>query len=176
MNKYNTKSEVWKDIEGYEGHYSISNHGRIRNAKTGRLRTVNPRGDGYCTIVLYKENKAKNLYIHRLVLSHFSDEQENETVNHVDGDKQNNHIDNLEWLSYRDNNIHAIENGLNSSKQRMNNKNSIKVAQYDLGGDLIKEYPSMRQAERETGISASEISAGVKKGWKYGGFIWRLAD
>lgn len=163
----------WKEIKGYEK-YLISDEGKIFSKKTGKLMKPSVREDGYVVTGLWDNNKVKNVYIHRLVIEAFSPENKKETVNHIDGVKTNNHISNLEWNTYAENNRHAIETGLNTSDNKRNNKNSIPVLQYGLDGNLIKEYPSMRQAERETGIDATSIGHGIRKGWKYGGFIWKF--
>ena len=189
MSKYNKEIEVWKDVIGYESYYQISNHGSVKskeryvNTPNGGRRLIPSRHKkasknekGYSKVILYSNNKGKNYYVHRLVMLHFGSGEEKETVNHIDGDKTNNHISNLEWMTYSENNIHAIENGLNGSKQRRNSKDSLPVCQYDLQGTLIKTYPSMRQAERETGVTATEIGLGIRKGWKYGGFIWKFYE
>lgn len=173
---YNTQKEVWKDVKGYEGRYAISNKGNLYSYHTKGLRSVSVREDGYNVCSLYKDKKRSNHYIHRLVIMHFSKEPPKETVNHIDGNKSNNCIDNLEWMSYTENNKHAVESGLNTIQHRRNCKGSIKVSQFSLSGELIKTYPSMRQAERETGITATEIGHGIRKGWKYGGYIWKLAN
>ena len=107
-------------------------------------------------------------------MKHFSEEVAKETVNHIDGNKANNHISNLEWSTYKENNMHAIRTGLNTTKHKQNKKGSIAVEQRDLEGNLIKVYPSFRQAERETGVDATAIGHAIRKGWKYGGYQWFL--
>lgn len=172
MVNYNIPKGNWNPVEGYSN-YLISDDGRVFSLTSNRLLTIQTRKDGYKVIILWKDNKGKNKYIHRLVLKHFGSAGRNETVNHIDGDKGNNHISNLEWMSYSDNNKHARDTGL-----WVNNKNNPKMSKQVekrcLKGNLIKTYPSIRQAERETGITASDISKGIKKGWNYGGYRWFL--
>jgi hypothetical protein len=168
MKNYNTLEGNWKRIEGYN-HYLISDDGRVFSEASNKYLSIVTKNNGYKAVNLWMAGKGKMFYVHRLVLFHFSDNEPKETANHLDGNKANNHISNLEWCSYLENNLHAIKEGLNVKK---NNKSSIKVRQHDLNGNLIKEYPSMRQAERETGVTATEIGLGIEKGWKYGGFIW----
>lgn len=101
--------EIWKDIEGYEGLYQVSNMGRVRsvdkyvqnhsklNFKKGKLKKLRPKDNKYLIVDLYKGNKPKTLYVHRLVAFAFIDNPLNkETVNHKDGNVQNNCVDNLE--------------------------------------------------------------------------------
>lgn len=166
--------EEWKDVKGYEGLYQVSNFGRVKNKQTGKFKKLAIRSDGYVVTQLYKNNIGTNKYIHRLVMENFTEDYD-ETVNHIDGNKQNNNLNNLEWMSYRDNNLHAIKTGLNTTEHKRNCKGSIKVAQYSSEGELIKVYPSMRQAERETNVDATAIGHGIRKGWKYGGYIWKYA-
>ena len=174
---FNTEEEVWKEIKGFEDSYLISNHGRVYSLITRKQRKIQVRKpDGYNMVSLWKNNRGVNCYVHRLVLQHFSESPEDETVNHKDGNKSNNHISNLEWMSYAENNRHAVDTGLNSSKNKRNKKGSMPVSQFSLDGRLIKTYPSMRQAERETGVTATEIGHGIRKGWKYGGYIWKFAN
>lgn len=165
----------WKKVKGYDI-YWVSDKGDVFSEHSERLISHIKRDDGYVVVNLWGNNKGRLHYVHRLVKEHFGNAKEDETVNHKDGDKSNNHISNLEWMSYKENNRHAIETGLITTEHRRNNKNSIPVKQLTLDGQLVKIYPSMRQAERETGITATEIGLGVQKGWKYGGYRWELAN
>lgn len=181
--------EVWKDIPGYEGLYQISNLGRVKSLERWvqnygklqhhpeKIKVPANRGDGYQALILYKDNKGKNRYIHRLVAEAFLPNPNNKmTVNHVNGNKSDNRAENLEWSTYAENNKHAYDTGLNDETHRRNRKGSFKVAQYDKDMNLIKEYPSIREAERQTGIDCQSICLGIKKGWKYGGFIWKISN
>lgn len=122
--------EFWKPIVDYEGIYEISSHGRVRiverviehpalvngaKYKTIRAKIRKPNVmKGYHCIALIKDKKTKVFRIHRLVMEHFGEVQPSEEhqVNHIDGDKSNNHIENLEWVTPKENTHHAIENGL----------------------------------------------------------------
>lgn len=95
-----------KEIE-FNG-YTIREDGTITN-KDGSVKT--PYGKGYDAVKLYYNGRYNQHYVHRLVAEAFIDGRD-ETVNHKDGNKQNNHVSNLEWMSYSDNNKHARENGL----------------------------------------------------------------
>lgn len=187
-------TEVWKDIEGYEGLYQVSNMGRVKSLeryvqnnlgmqhKLEKMKEPSERRrkdglQGYFALQLYKDNKGKNCYIHRLVAETFIENPDHkETVNHINGDKHDNRAENLEWASYAENNRHAVEIGLNDSKHRRNRKGSTPVAQYDLRMNLLAVYPSMREAERQTGVDCTAIGHAIRKGWKYGGFIWKKAE
>lgn len=113
--------EIWKDIEGYEGLYQVSNLGRVRSLakKAGR----SPRKEKYTAIFVdrrgymktnvCKFGKYTQVYVHRLVAETFIPNPDDKPqVNHKDGNKQNNHIDNLEWCTPKDNINHANKLGL----------------------------------------------------------------
>lgn len=186
--------EIWKDIKGYEGLYQVSNLGRIKSLERYvknhdamqyheekiKLATERKRNDGkqgYLALQLYRDNKAKNCYVHRLVAEAFIPNPESKpTVNHINGDKHDNRAENLEWATYSENNIHAYVTGLNDETHRRNCKGSMPVAQYDRDMNLINIYPSLREAERQTGVDCRCISIGIRKGWKYGGFIWKKTE
>lgn len=163
----------WREIEGFK-QYLISDDGRVYSKITERMLSISTKDNGYQVVGLWKNNKGNSMYVHRLVLLHFGEGDPKETVNHIDGNKLNNHISNLEWATYGENNKHAIRTGLNTTKHKQNKKGSIPVEQRDLDGNLIKVYPSFRQAERETGVDATSIGHAVRKGWKYGGYQWFL--
>lgn len=130
----NINGEIWKDIPNYEGHYQISNLGRIKSFKYGKETIRNSKyvGDvGYNVVTLNKPGtKQKVIRLHRLMLLTFKSDSyfENATVNHIDGNKLNNNLDNLEWVSYSDNNKHAFKTGLKSNsgekhpRVKLNNK------------------------------------------------------
>ena len=119
--------EIWKDIEGYEGHYQVSNMGAIKSVQRvthylfpggkacqrvtpERLKSAPVFGNGgYRQIMLYKHNVGKMYQVHRLVAAAFIPNPDSlPTVNHKNGIKTDNRADNLEWCSYSDNNLHAL--------------------------------------------------------------------
>lgn len=116
--------EEWKDIEGYEGMYQVSNLGRVRSFKKyreGRILKSFPDPNGYLKVSLSKNNKLKNHRVHRLVAIHFIPNPQNKSqVNHIDGNKQNDNVNNLEWSTPSENGKHAYKIGL--SKGRLNSK------------------------------------------------------
>ena len=111
-------NEIWKDIEGYEGLYQVSNLGRVKSLE--KIRGVQFQKEkilipqtikgGYLRIGLSKNGKSTKFLIHRLVAEAFI--PKHFTVNHKDGNKTNNSLDNLEWVSQKENNIHAYQTGL----------------------------------------------------------------
>lgn len=103
--------ERWRIIEEFPG-YEISNHGRVRNRDTGHVMSPYLNPNGYLTIKLWSDGKHYPRYIHRLVAQAFVDEGYGPEVNHIDGCKQNNFAENLEWCTRSENARHAIENDL----------------------------------------------------------------
>jgi hypothetical protein len=110
------KDEVWKPIPGYEGHYEASSNGRLRSVKqdSPTVLTLNTDRYGYHQIGLYHEGERHYHTVHRLVAKTFipRDGQEELEVNHKDGDKKNNHIANLEWVTRSQNMKHSFEIGI----------------------------------------------------------------
>ena len=117
--------EIWKPILGFEGYYEVSNLGRVRSVdrynSRGRFcssRFISPglAGRGYFQIHLYKDNKSYNRYVHRVVAEAFIPNPKNlEQVNHIDGNKLNNHVSNLEWCTNTENNQKAWDMGLHKA-------------------------------------------------------------
>lgn len=110
----NHKKELWADVPGYEGLYQVSNNGRIKSMKRRIIMKPFISHRGYAYIGLRNKNGRVGRPIHRLVCLAFHENPENKpTVNHIDGDKMNNHADNLEWATWSENNKHARVNKLN---------------------------------------------------------------
>ena len=96
--------EEWKDILDYEGLYKISNWGRVWSCRQNKILTLHRCQSDYVFIGLHKDGKVKTFRIHRLVAQHFIPNPDNlPEVNHIDEDKDNNRIDNLEWCDHKTN-------------------------------------------------------------------------
>lgn len=105
--------EIWKDIKDFEGLYQISNFGKVKNSRTNRILKNKKDKDGYLYVILSKKSKIKALKIHRLVgIAFISNIKNKPQINHIDGDKTNNNINNLEWCTHEENMKHAWENNL----------------------------------------------------------------
>lgn len=174
---------IWRDIIGYEGIYQVSNTGEVKRIgvytnQTGKTwsseRLLNPsiKENGYMFVGLSKNGKVSAKYIHRLVAMAFIDNPlKKPTVNHKDGNRRNNNVENLEWSTFLENNMHSIKVLERNTK---NSSDSKPVLQYDLKGKFIKEYPSMREAERQTGIRGiDKVCANVKYRKSAGGYVWK---
>lgn len=176
-------NENWKDILGYEGVYQVSDYGRVKRIgeysnqvthwKSDRILKPCKKDNGYLFVTLSLHNKLKQKYIHRLVAEAFIPNVENKnTVNHLDLDRTNNYVSKLEWATYQENNVHAIEKMHERGDKKRNEKDLKAVLQYDLKGSFIKEYPSIREVYRQTGIySIEKVCKGQRK--TAGGFIWK---
>lgn len=173
--------EIWKDIPNYQGLYQISNLGNIRSLLNGSKRVLkpNPSNCGYYKVELYNNGKSKVFYIHRLVANSFIPNPDNKKqVNHIDGDKSHNCVDNLEWVTPSENQKHAFSIGLSKSnmlgKKGSLNPKSKKIEQFDSNGNFIKSWDSIAEACEFYNCNHSSISnciAGRKKTVK--GFVWK---
>jgi hypothetical protein len=108
--------EKWKDVEGWDGIYSVSDTGKIRNNKTGKLRKFRKEKLGYLSVDLWNNMYMKRLKIHRLVaLAFIPNTDSKPQVNHKDGNKENNSVGNLEWNTAQENSQHAYRTGLSQA-------------------------------------------------------------
>ncbi len=162
--------EIWKDIEDYEGLYQVSNLGNIR-----KLRFINnicnkekifliksqKLNNGYLNVILYKNSNFKNKLVHRLVAEAFIPNPENKPeINHKDGNKNNNNMENLEWCTRKQNIKHAVETKLykspNKGRYGANSYKAIKVKMIDKNtNEVIKIFGSLIDAAKFLGINKS---------------------
>ena len=114
------EKEIWMDIAGFEGLYEVSNKGNIRSIRNGgELLKGSVDKGGYRDVMLYDHSKYKHIKVHRAVALAFLENPENKrTVNHIDGNKLNNHVENLEWATHGENHKHAYSIGLKSFTER----------------------------------------------------------
>lgn len=122
-------NEEWKDIKGFEGVYMISNTGKVMSmprkgtqARVPKIRNLSLTHDGYVKVRLIGNGKDVTQRVHRLVAEAFiPNPDEKETVNHIDGNKENNCADNLEWADRHEQMIHAYKNSLKNPMKGENN-------------------------------------------------------
>lgn len=113
LKKFLEDEGCWKPITGYEHRYEVSDKGFIRNVKTGKMKVPQLMKNGYFQVLFWTKHKGKGCLVHRLVAEAFLPNPLNlSDVNHKDGNKQNNSVDNLEWCSRSHNIKHAYENHL----------------------------------------------------------------
>lgn len=176
---------IWKPVIGYEGLYEVNNIGQVKSLNynhTGKAKTLALKKwkTGYCGYTLSKSGITKNKFAHVLVATAFIENENNlPSVNHIDGNKLNNCVENLEWVSKSDNTRHAIKNGLRKDSYMRGvtgaeNKNSKMVKQIK-GGIVVKTWGSISDAARSLGCKPCTIvncSKGRIKSCK--GYQWEI--
>jgi hypothetical protein len=113
--------EIWKPIKDYEGFYEVSNLGRVRSVRRNKVMSGSIRKDGYVSYNLVRDGKVKSKLAHRIVAEAFiPNHQEKPEVNHIDGNKHNNNVKNLQWVTPSENQRHAIRIGLRKGSRLQN--------------------------------------------------------
>lgn len=194
--------EIWKDIEGYEGLYQVSNLGKVRSLDRiveanysygtvykplkGKEIKLCLDGQGeYLQVHLHKMKKDRAMLVHRIVAKAFINNPDNKkTVNHKNGIKTDNRVDNLEWATQSENCKHAYRTGLSqdwaTGKFGKDNPTSKIILQIDKDTkEIINEYYGTREASQKTNTCRSSIISCClkKKNFKTaGGYIWRYKE
>ena len=178
-------TEEWRDINGLEGKYKISNFGNVLSLhyhRTGRSKVLIqvPTKQGYLRVLIGKRLRL----VHRLVAEAFLENEDGKPcVNHKDGNKANNRAENLEWVTHKENSKHAYNNGLLTSEISEKCREASltvkrkRVCQYDQNGNFLNEFTSLTEAQRRTGVNRNLITKcliGERK--TCGGFVWKSKD
>lgn len=175
--------EIWKDIKDFEGMYQVSNLGRVKSFKKDKIKGIvmnlNKSKAGYVRAGLFKNSKSHTKKVHRLVAEAFIPNIENKPfVNHINGVTDNNRVENLEWVTNKENIIHAHKIGLivKTNKQIESAKKTIKFAikkvkkkvkVYDYNSNnFIGEFESLKQTEIELGLYKNYIQCSKKRNYK----------
>lgn len=150
--------------------YTIDIDGTVTNIKSNRpvKHQVNQRRH---LVELWKNNKKKHCLVHRLIAQAYIPNPNNlPQINHIDGNPSNNRLENLEWVTDRDNKLHAHRTGLINSRK-------TPVLQYTLDGTFIKEYSSILEANNITKIDRKSIKLNIEGKYKQAGkYIWKLKN
>ena len=163
--------EIWKEIKDFEGRYMISNYGNVKSLTRngtlgGAIKIVEKHN--YLRVRLWKNKVVKTLFVHRLVAQAFiPNPLSKQQINHKDGNKKNNHVDNLEWCSASENMEHAYKNGLRKTRKVLQIKD----------GKVINTFLNIYRASKETGIQYSSIywcANGVLG--SAGGYNWKYEN
>lgn len=163
-------NEIWKDIKGWEGIYQVSNVGRVKSlkrflVKEERIMGLHDNGRGYLNVRLRKDSRGNVKYIHRLVAETFISNLENkQEVNHKNGDKSDNRVENLEWCSPEENREHAIRTGLMAFEGE--NNGMAKFSQQTIL-ELRKEFElgdkTRKELSEKYGISLTHTRSIINK-------------
>ena len=179
--------EKWKSVKGYEGYYEVSNLGQVRSVdrllphnrvesrlQPGKLLKGEVTYQGYKRVRLSKFSKTKKFNVHRLVAEAFiGDYPSGKVINHIDEDKANNKVENLEYITQKENINHG------SSMKRRSASQSISVKGTNIKTGEVVFYPSMAEAERSSGgyfynTCISRVCRGDLKSHR--GFVWEKVN
>lgn len=181
-------AETWRDVEGYEGLYQVSNMGNVKSCKrtvkhlnkygfieeqrrSERMLKQHPTGSkGYMHVVLCKGGKTRTFLVHRLVATAFCDNPNKyEIVDHVDGNKLNNNALNLRWCTHSQNTVYAIELGLVDSAESVKDMYTEEARKHWADACCVKVirddgviYPSISEAARQNVRSLHAVQANIK--------------
>lgn len=162
--------EIWKDVVGYEGYYKVSNLGNVSSVKKkNKILMLNSHRAGYPQLTLSKHNIRKTKCVHRLLAKAFIPNPLNKkTVNHINGIKTDNRVENLEWATYKENMCHAHKIGIKTAK------NLFKpVLMLSLDDEPLLWFESQSEAKRVTKIkNIHQCCIGRRK--YAGGYKWEF--
>lgn len=164
---------MWKTIiyNNNATNYSVSKNGEVRKDTNNYMMKLQIQ-QGYCHVTLQIDGKPKRFRVHRLVAEAFIPNPENKPyVNHIDGNRQNNKVENLEWVTPAENTQHAISTGLMlPTRERA-------VVQFDLDGNKIAEYISISEAARQTNSQNEKICVCCQRQREqHNGYQWRYKN
>lgn len=166
--------EIWKNIDGFEDKYKISNLGNIYSIKRAKILKQYKNAYGYFSTVL-SNKKTKSVIVHRLVAIAFIPNPENKPcINHKNGVKTDNRIENLEWCTHKENNLHAYKNKLKiPSIYKIHKGGEETIIQLDLDGCFINEWNSITDICNFYKKNSSHIHRALKNKSIAYGYMWK---
>lgn len=173
---------IWKDIEGFEGLYKVSNMGEVLSCKKNIILKTKTGNSKYYYVSLFKGGVVKYQYIHRLVAQSFIPNPENKKeVNHKDGNRLDNRVFMLEWVTMTENQIHSWKHlgrvGTATGKFGAANCRSKSINQLSDSGKVVEVFGGLSEVSRKTGIEFKNISAcALGKRKHAGGYSWAYVN
>ena len=167
---------IWKTIEGTNGEYQVSDTGVVKTTKTGRILTPTVSRHGYERVCLFKMDRERRYRVHRLVAMAFIPNPDNlPQVNHIDGNKRNNHVSNLEWITNEDNMRHAKEHGLRAGHERFCESKKKRVIATNIATGEQIAFDSILAARKAIGTChVQEVLNGIRQQAK--GYTFTLEE
>ena len=164
--------EIWKDIKDYEGLYQVSNLGRVKRITTGRVLKPLKHANGYLMVKLSKNSIVYTKTVHRLVAEAFIPNPEHKSeINHIDENKTNNSLDNLEWMTRKENINHGTRT------ERMSKTQSIPIITTNIKTGESKEFYGARECARQLGLTHGNITSVIKGRYKQtGGYTFKYKE
>jgi len=174
-------TEHWQIIPDFDGKYLISKTGRVFSVFANKEMMLEKHRSGYLRVGLYKNHKQIHCLIHRLVAETYIDNPNKKLfVNHIDGNKQNNAVQNLEWVTASENQKHAYKIGLQKVNVKAahlvaHEQTKRKVAMLDERGKILDVFDSIKEAAKSIGMNDGTHISAVARGKRAvcGGYKWR---
>lgn len=164
--------EIWKDIKDYEGLYQVSNLGRVKRITTGRVLKPLKHANGYIMVKLSKNSIVYTKTVHRLVAEAFIPNPEHKSeITHIDENKTNNNVSNLEWMTRKENINHGTRT------ERMSKTQSIPIIATNIKTGESKEFYGARECARQLGLTHGNIASVLKGRYKQtGGYTFKYKE